>query len=477
MSSVKISNVQAIKYIEFDMPLGEGGVQILRGPNGAGKTTAIACINALLGRKVALRVAQGAPHGRIEGLGVTKEIKSRTSTIGDIEVGNLEGRFDFSDLVDPQVKAPAAREKARVRSLVGLTSDGSRPEDFYELFGGEERFNEIVDAEALAGIDDVIELADKVKSQVEVAARGYEDRVDGNTSRWQLSIEESKGVDPKVEPPSIPELATAYAKAKDASAEAVAIHERNAFAIKKNNSAQQLLKAHQAKKPSKALTEIGEQLKKMDATVKALEEKLATAKATRDEIKERFDDAIQWCERETEINNMLEDVVDEEQLPDAEALKATESEALKALEGAEEAKNQHAAAVRAVELGESIKEETAKAKELRSLAKRCNEVVTSKLPESCALQFRDGKLKVFYEHRDEWVEFDELSEGERWEIGLAVAIEAVGAGGVIPAKQEGWQSLDAESKEAVAKQCADAQVWLVTGEVDEGPLRVESYAT
>ncbi len=86
-----------------------------RGPNGAGKTTAIACINALLGQKVGLTPSRGASEGSTEGLGVEKRIRQKTITKGEAVVASLEGRFDFSDLVEPSIKDPAARNKARVR--------------------------------------------------------------------------------------------------------------------------------------------------------------------------------------------------------------------------------------------------------------------------------------------------------------------------------------------------------------------------
>ena len=46
---------------------------------------------------------------------------------------------------------------------------------------------------------------------------------------------------------------------------------------------------------------------------------------------------------------------------------------------------------------------------------------------------------------------------------------------MIPLSQEAWQALGPELKDSIAQQCRDSKVWLVTGEVAEGELRVEDY--
>jgi hypothetical protein len=58
---------------------------------------------------------------------------------------------------------------------------------------------------------------------------------------------------------------------------------------------------------------------------------------------------------------------------------------------------------------------------------------------------------------------------------MEYAIAAVGKGGVFPLDQEAWQSLGPELKDEIALQCKAACVWLITGEIGEGSLRVEEY--
>jgi hypothetical protein len=82
---------------------------------------------------------------------------------------------------------------------------------------------------------------------------------------------------------------------------------------------------------------------------------------------------------------------------------------------------------------------------------------------------------VDYELRGKKIPFEELSTGQKWKVALEYAVTAVGEGGVIPLSQEAWQALGPELKDSIAQQCRDLKVWLVTGEVAEGELRVEEY--
>jgi energy-coupling factor transporter ATP-binding protein EcfA2 len=475
VSKVKIQSVQAIGYIELDMPEDSGGVRIFRGPNGAGKTTALLCLSALLGQKVSLYPSEGSPKGLIEGFGVTKTIGQKTTSKGDVDAVSLEGRFSFSDLVEPSVKDPVARNKSRIRALVGLTAKGCSADSFAELFDSPEEFKSIVRSENTRGVSDPLELADIVKKSTESVARDLEAKVEDATSRWQLAVEQSKGAKADKPPAPVAELANQYALAKQALADAEEFHRANARAVEHNAKVDERLEAHKAKQPAKDAAAIGVSLKKMQAVVADLRKQLATAEKTCADLQANFDAAIEWDDRLSEIeNSKLE--VSEDPLPEIEPLQVAEQAALKALEDAEEIKQRWDAAVRAKQLAESITANRERAAKLREIAQSTGKVVTKMLPKSCPLQVNEnGMLGVHHEGRGHWVEIDSLSEGERWETALAVAIEAVGEGGVLPVKQEAWQSLDKASKNAVAKQCRDAKVYIVTGEVDEGHLRVEEY--
>ena len=216
------------------MEEGTGGVMVFRGPNGAGKTTAIACVNALLGRKVSLSPTEGDPKGAIEGLGVTKSIGQKTTTKGESDAISLEGRFDFSDLVDPPIKDPIARNKSRIRALVGLTAKSCNANDFAQLFDSPEQFKSAVPESAVRGVTDPIELADIVKKAAEAMARDLELRVEDHTSRWQVAVEQSKGAKADAPPVGVAALASAYSEAKQALSVAQGVVQANKKAVEHN---------------------------------------------------------------------------------------------------------------------------------------------------------------------------------------------------------------------------------------------------
>ncbi len=71
--------------------------------------------------------------------------------------------------------------------------------------------------------------------------------------------------------------------------------------------------------------------------------------------------------------------------------------------------------------------------------------------------------------------FGELSDGERWRIGLDIAINAVGAGGELTIGQPAWQDLDKANRQAIAARAREAGVIIYTAQADEGELRAEVY--
>lgn len=473
MSKVTIENVQAIRHIEFDMPDGTGGVRVLCGPNGAGKTTALKCMAALLGQKISLKPTDGMEQGVIEGFGVTKIVNSKRGQQGGaIEVPSLEGRFDFSDLVEPPYKDDAARNKCRIKALVGLTNQKSQPSDFHCLFESVEEFGRVVAGDDLAGVSDVLDMAAVVKKCAEKTARLEEARIEQETARWQASVEQSKGIKVEDKPPSVADLADKFASAKQKHEAAKAAQRLREQAVRHNESVHHAIAKHNAAKPKQDAEELATQVERFTAIVADLEAKLATSKKTLAEFRSRFDVAMQWEERLVELGNSMMAVV--ESNVDIGGLACAEQVALAELQDVQAKQQRWDAAVMAKSLYDAIKARKVKADRYRSIALRVGEVVTGKLPKGCVLQVRDGVLGMHYAPRDKWLPLDELSEGERWEACLDVAIEAVGEGGVIPVKQEAWQSLDVESRNAVAGRCRKAKVWLVTGEVSEGPLRVES---
>ena len=470
-TEVSINHVQAIEHVEFDMPPGQGGIRIIKGRNGAGKTTALLCVSALLGEKVTLGVSDGHDRGSIKGMGVEKVVTDKIRTKGKTDTESLTGRFNISDLVDPRLKDAAARNKARVKALVSLTSNDYGPEDFYGLFGGEDKFWDTVDAESLEGASDLLELAGKVKRATDAVAKGYEVSVEDSEARWQVAVEQSKGAKPDQPPKGVAELADAYSASKSALEQGRAQNEANETARRDNESIDAKLEQHLSFEPDYDVEETREGLARTIETVEVLRKKLEAAEASKAEYEKRVNQIDAWTARRDELASMRKPV--SLSVVDVDSLESDERHALEALHNAEAAKQQWEAATRAKELSDQIKSDQDRAKKFRAIAKGTSDVVTSKLDVE-GLKLVDSVLMSEHARRGKWVAFDELSEGERCRIAIAIAIQALGAGGVLVLEQEVWQSLDTATREAVRDQCCDAKVWLVSGEVGDCDLCVES---
>ncbi len=474
MGTVTIKNVQAIGYISFDLPVGQGGVRLFRGENGAGKTTSLNCLNALLGQKVNLSPSDGAPKGEISGLGVVKTIGKVVRSQGEASVPTFEGRFNFSDLVEPSVKDPAARNKSRIRALVGLTAKQASVADFYEVFGGQAEFERLIidDEGELDGMTDVLELADWLKRKLQAQARLREVQLESAEMHWQNAVEMSKGHKPDAPPESVAGLAAKYSEAKNAHQRALQAIEQHDRDVAQNVRVEELLAKHEERKPARAPAELIEQLKSTKATVADLEKRLEVARASVAKLQANFDAAVQWENQRLEIEETRVEI--KQCLEDPVPLAAAEAAALAALESAEETKQRWEAAVKARKYAEEIKAKRSEAEKMRTLANRTNEVVTTLLPKG-PLQVRDGVLSVHHAKRNAWVPYDELSTGERWEAALDVAIPVIGEDGVLPCSQEAWQGLDEPSRKHVAKVCQANKVWLISAEVGDGDLTVTEY--
>ena len=77
--------------------------------------------------------------------------------------------------------------------------------------------------------------------------------------------------------------------------------------------------------------------------------------------------------------------------------------------------------------------------------------------------------------RGDGVPFDECSDGEKYRVALPYGIQSVGQGGYLALVQSGWQDLGLPFREEIAAMCRKAKVWLITGEVADGELRLEKF--
>lgn len=477
---ISVKNVQAVKSIEFDMPDDDGGVVVLVGESGSGKTTVINCIASLLGDKLPLRPAEGSERGTIEGFGA-KQVVGRVQkrTKGEADCESLVGRFSFSDLIDPPVKDPDARSKVRVKALAALTNAQADVADFYELFGGQEKFEEVVPGHDLRQGMDLLELSEAVKSAAERKARQDEDRFAAYKASVDALCEAADGADVMAKPKSVAELAAAHAAALNKKNRLEKAAETRAEQEKLNERVGEKLSGLLAAEPKLEDPNLEGKLAQLDETIQSAEEELRKARKSREEVFAQVaahaEAKAEWERKKAELESLKSELGPEIQKDDVEAARTAAEVAFNDLELAEEAKLKYESAVKLVTQRRLMQEHQAEAEKLREAARSVGLVITKKLPkgdicvEGTEVMGLDGRRKKM-------VPFDMLSDGQRWKAGLQLAIAQLASaadhrrGRIVPVRQEAWQSLSTKVQNEVAAVCKEAKVWIVTAQVTDSEL-------
>ena len=109
------------------------------------------------------------------------------------------------------------------------------------------------------------------------------------------------------------------------------------------------------------------------------------------------------------------------------------------------------------------KQHRSDADKLRAAGKATDDILSGLVGKlGTALKVKSGRL-ILDTKRGETC-FADLSPGERWKIALDIAIEQVGAGGVLPIPQEAWESLDPTNRRMLAEHVAGKHVTFITAE-------------
>lgn len=465
---VSIKNCRAIRELSFDLPDG-GGVLVFTGTNGAGKTTAIAALEGLTGVKVDLQPSDGEEGGEISGLGRVVKFKKRQSVTGRTLVPVLGSRLDLGQLVDPGVADPKARTKIRTRALVSLGDKEVKPEELIDPELGQH-----IDLDTAAEIEDPIQLADFLKRGLDKAALEQEKQADVQAQLSAAKRLEAGDVDELDAADDITSLAAKHRdaisavndanKAKEKYAEGLLI---NAEADKKIESIRASYVGPAAVDIEKSVDALGKEVAELQKQLGAKMAELTKAKRelqTCNDVQEKLD--LVW-ESKVELVEPLSDA-------EIESLKLAEAAAHSKLVAVSEIEDRRKALQAAKQHNAKSVELSGLAVELRTAGKAIQAKIQTLLPEGPVV-FSDGELCVQHARRGKLIPLEELSEGERWKIALLYAVRIVGDGGVIPIKQEAWQSLAPESRDVIAAFAVEHRVVIATGQVGAGELRVEQY--
>ena len=473
MSVVELKAVGPIESILFDLPEGQGGVKVFRGTSGVGKTTALRALGGLIGDKDSL--GDLAPHdgtdrGEVTGLGRSLKISQRVSAAGASSVPHLGGKLDISTLVDPRLIDPCARTKARVRCLVSLGGQKLSPE---QLLGSDyEDFSKKIDIDALRDADDPVAMADKIKRALERYALEVERESDRSAGMATAKRQEAGDIESLHSGVEYKQAITLHRQAMLAVGDAKRRREQFRQASAQNAGLrEQIDKLEQQDVDSQT---IEADMLAQARIVDGLKERLHAAQIALTQKQSRLEESKRHIATLDQLRSNLSDPgqdISEEHLS---SLELTEQKALETLNQASLLATRKAALEQSIDFQHKSADLAEEAAEVRAVALAVQAEVQKALPAG-PIQVQDGKLVVDYQKRGRVIPFEELSTGQKWKVAMEYAVAAVGEGGVIPLSQEAWQALGPELKDSIAQQCRDAKVWLVTGEVAEGELRVEDY--
>lgn len=485
--TIELTNVGPIEHVSIPVAAG-GGITVLRGRNGRGKTKALEAIDSAISGRGKPEVRDGALRGEVTAFGVSLRVGRATRRSGELEVHSLEGRLSVAELVDPGLKSPEAADARRIKALVQLSGTAPSVELFYHLLGGRDEFEALASPSTI-GSDDLVAMAERLKRCIEAEARKVEGQAEHERGRAAGARESAAGIDMGCEcdPAQLGE------GLERAIAEQSALERQQRIALeaaKHWEAAKVRLDEAEASYDGPTATEADEaranattRFQETEAVVKELEERLRAARVDFDQSRAALAAAIQThktaASHELLIATCREELTAAQPAPpkaeDIELAGRRVSECRVAVErGAlvRRAKEQLASA----EVHERAAEEfTQRAAFLRHAALGTDEVLSEVVAASgCPLRVEEGRLVLTTGRGATY--FGELSQGERWKLSLDIAIDAVGAGGVLTIPQEAWESLDPIARREIGEHVAGRGVVVLTAEASgDDEIRAEVF--
>jgi len=476
--TIEVENVGPVSRLRLLIPP-NGGLVILRGRNGSGKSTTLEAIQSAATGTGNLSVRDGELRGEVRAFGATVTVAKSTRRRGDVEVVTLEGPGDVSTLVDPGLKSDDAADSRRIRALLALTGAKVEPSIFWPLLTDRATFETIVSPKSIAG-DDPVEMAERIKRDIEARAREIEAQRDHAQARASALLAQNEGIDTNA-PHDASLLAEDYAAARaeivnteaNAATFAKAIQDRDAAAAKLRELPKE--ERHQQDLEN-ILTDARLHRQLLTDELLELEHQIAAVNAALPEADRAVADAIHVLELH-QVNEQrrldLAAVLDRPLPPEFNAVDV-EVARLKAQQ-AQKAMERGVLIRQAFERKESAQAELANAGEfsrkaelLRASAKGTDEILSGLVGKANAkLRVEAGRLILNTTRGKTY--FAELSHGEKWKIALDVAIEAVGSGGVLVCPQEAYEGLDPINRQLIADHLAGTGVVMFTAEATDDP--------
>jgi len=481
IEQITLTNVGPIEHVSIPFPAA-GKIVVLRGRNGVGKSTAIEHVESAMTGRGKGNIRDGAPSGSVEAFGVTMRLGRSTRRSGELCVESIDGKFSISHLIDPGVDDPKAADARRIKALVQIGNVLPCPDLFYSLVGGREQLEKFVGRTALES-DDLVTMAERVKRDLEAAARREEDQAINAEGRARGAKEAAGGVDVN----GRCDAETLSAELNSAIREEAKLKAEAEAAIKSAKAAQlardQMEDAQaEYKGPTVAEAKEAEEqtrfgVETAERTVKELELQLQQARQRAAIVRETHAAAI--ATRKTAEQHEAAMATWKKQLssvlltPPAPELLTAATQRVAECNAAcnqgaliRRAKDHLAEAERHIATASSHRKA---AQQLRDAAKGTDDVLSDVVAKSGSqLRVEHGRLVLDTEKRGKTF-FHELSAGERARIAVDIGIDAmpIGKAGVITLSQEIFEGLDPVNRDALAAHIAERGVGILTAEAGE----------
>lgn len=482
-SEVSIENIGPIE--ELRLTAKPGTITVLTGPNGVGKTQALQAIDGLASGKSRLSNRDGTVGGSARGFGVTIKVGRGGSNrrSGDLEIESVEDRLNIADLIDPKVKDPIAADARRIKALVTLADVDANAELFYDLAGGKDQFLELIKPESIDK-PDIVSLAAAVKRDFERASRKEAEVAENLERDIRARKEANEGID--VEAPhdadelqaaleqSLSNLATEKERAANAKSALEAASEAR-LRIEDSKSSYDGSTLEDAKT---ALANVRSEVVTQQGVINEIQKSLAEAIDEMTAIKHRADLAEMALNRADEHEDLISqwefDVKASEGVepPDDDVVLILESHVQLARDAIETGVRVRDALQRDHEaklISVSKKMANLSAQRLRDAAHGTEDILSRLVAEMGGVFKVDKEFRLIVQHpkRGETY-FSELSHGERWKLGLDVAIEAfqrTGQRGLLAIPQHAFESLDGKNRRLISEHIKGTDLAVITAEV------------
>lgn len=479
-ASIAVENIGPV--VEFEYEMKSPGLHVLRGAQGSGKTTILrTCQLATDGRTdVKPTRRDGATRGAATIAGRTLQIAKKVVESGDIEVDGL-GDLNIADLHTPKFVDAATRDRHRIKTLVrlaGVTADAT----LFKSLIPEADWNTIIALSSLE-TDDLVEMAAKVKRDIERAALAREQQQASAAAQMRAQAALFEGV-PMDEPSNDEMLQSDLAEA---------VAERSRLIERAANADKSLQVVAEARKRLEAAPKVDVKAAEQAYTTAAAEaaranEKFLLAKAelekaerAADAAEVELDNATQTDALAAQLRQVIEESGDVSRPTDAEieAATAAVTAASQAVSLGVKIRQASAAQAEHKRLGAEATKHGKAALTLRNAAAATQDVLTESIAriKGCPLKVKineagDPRL-VLPTDRSETEYFDDLSDGERWPVIMGVA---TAKNRLIVLPQAAFGELSPATCERLHQLAQMHDCYILTAQSDDGALRGEIYA-